>query len=124
MKILAIDLSRGDNRDIYWDRSKKRRKEWEALREDPENLHDPLEFYRKHGGKRPYGFELDVVGEPSTFEEALIARIYRNGPNVPYEQACDHFPEDLCEERCGFDSMKGYADEMRWFISGLYDFIK
>ena len=124
MKILAIDLSQGDNRDIYWDRSKKRKKEWNALREDPGNLHDPLEFYRKHGGKRPSGFELDVVGEPSTFEEALIARIYRNGPSVPYEQACDHFPEDLIEERCGFDSMKNYADEMRWFISGLYDFIK
>ena len=124
MKILAIDLSQGDNRDIYWGKSKKRKKEWNALREDPKNLYDPLEFYRKHNGKRPSGFELDVVGEPSTFEEALIARIYRNGPDVPYERVCDHFPEDLCEERCGFDSMKNYADEMRWFISGLYDFIK
>lgn len=124
MKILAIDLTQGDNRDIYWDKSKKRKKEWKALREDPKNLHDPLEFYRKHNGERPSGFELDVVGEPSTFEEALITRIYRSGCAAPYEQVCDLFPEDLVEERCGFDSMKSYADEMRWFISSLYSFIK
>lgn len=123
MKILAIDLSQGDNRNIYWNRSKRKNK-WNALRSDPKNMHDPLEFYREHRGKKPVGFELDVVGEPSTFEEALIARIYRNGPDVPYERVCDRFPEDLCEERCGFDSMKNYADEMRWFISSLYDFIK
>ena len=31
MKILAIDLSQGDNYDIYRGKTKKRKKEWDAV---------------------------------------------------------------------------------------------
>ena len=117
MKIIAINLNEGNNKEIYWGRSKKFKKEWKALVNDPANHYDPVTFYKEHGN----GYEIMTDGEPKTIQEKLIQRIYGDKPT--YEDMSENFPEDFIESRTSWDDLKDYADDMKYFINELITMI-
>lgn len=116
MKIVAINLTEGNNLEVYCDRKKKREKEWKALLDDPKNSYNPVTFYREYGCYPKYT-EIICVGEPETIQEKLIQRVYSN--SVVYERMSKEFPEDLVEGRTSWDDLKRYADDMASFINEL-----
>lgn len=120
MEIIAINLNEGNNKEIYWGRSKKFKKEWKALVSDPTNHYDPVTFYKEHG-REWNGYEIMTDGEPKTIQEKLIQRLYQIEPT--YERMSTDFPEDFIESRTSWDDLKDYADDMKWFIWNLLDMI-
>lgn len=121
MEIIAINLNEGNNREIYWGKAKKFKKEWNALVNDPENRYDPVEFYKKYGKDYPEGYTVETVGKPSTIQEALIERFYSLAGT--YESMSSSFPEDFIESRTSWDEMVRYADDMKYFIDYLMGMI-
>ena len=120
MKIIAINLNEGNNKEYYWGQTKEFKKEWKKLLEDPSNTHDAVEFFKVYG-KEPKGYHLILDGEPTTIQEKLIQRIYGNKPT--YEDMSKNFPEDFIEDRTSWDDLKDYADDMKYFINELITMI-
>lgn len=120
MKLIAINLNEGNNREIYWGKSKMYRKEWKALTDDPNNQYDPLTFF-KENGKKPMRYEISTIGEPTTIQEKIIERIYSD--KSKYEDMFNLCSEDLIESRTSYDELKNYADDMAHFIESLINMI-
>lgn len=120
MEIIAINLNEGNNKEIYWGKSKKFKKEWKALVNDPANHYDPVTFYKEHG-KEWKGYKIMTDGEPTTIQEKLIQRIYSDKPT--YEGMSEFFPEDFNVYRTSWDDLKDYADDMKYFINELITMI-
>lgn len=120
MKVIAINLNEGNNKEYYWGKSKKYRKEWKTLLNEPSNHYDAVEFFKAHGSE-PKGYEIVLEGEPTTIQEMLIQRLY--GTAATYEHMSESFPEDFNEYRTSWDDLKDYADDMRYFINSLVSMI-
>ena len=120
MKIIAINLNEGNNKEYYWGKTKEFKKEWKTLLDDPSNTHDAVEFFKAYG-KEPKGYHLILDGEPTTIQEKLIQRIYSDEPT--YEDMSKNFPEDFIECRTSWDDLKDYADDMKYFINELITMI-
>lgn len=116
MELIAIDLNQGNNREYYWGKSRKYRKEWSNLIEDKHNHYDAVEFFKAFGS-HPIGYKVLTIGKPTTIQEALIQRIYSN--DAKYEEMRQIAPEDLVESRISWGELRGYADDMAVFINEL-----
>ena len=47
----------------------------------------------------------------------------KEGERCGYERTVDIMPEDLCEERTSWDTLRDYADEMMYAVSGMRDLL-
>lgn len=77
--------------------------------------YNAVEFFRKH--KRPNDKEIILVGEATTIEEKLVKCFYEKKPEYPIVSY--FLPEEFIETRTSFETMKAYADEMKYFIEDL-----
>ena len=118
MMIIAINLDEGDNKEYYHGKSRKFRKEWKELLKDPKNHYDPIIFYKNHG-RSPKHYEIIVDGEPTTIQEKLIKALYLD--ELTYMMI--NSPEDFVESRISYETLKDYADDMKYFISDLISMI-
>lgn len=77
--------------------------------------YNAVEFFREN--KRPNNKEIILVGEATTVEEKLVKCFYEKKPEYPIVSY--FLPEEFIETRTSFETMKRYADEMKYFIEDL-----
>lgn len=113
LEIIAIELNE-TNKEYWWGKSDKYKKEWKEL-VDNSPRHNAVDFFKEN--KRPNNKEIILVGEATTVEEKLVKCFYEKKPEYPIVSYL--LPEELIETRTSFETMKSYADEMKYFIEDL-----
>lgn len=63
--------------------------------------------------------EKDQMDKLQAIKELLEKEGPKMGERCGYESMSDKLPEDLCEERTDWDSLRDYADEMMYRISDM-----
>lgn len=119
MNIIAVPKTE-ENFKIWNEHFNKKNKDaiaaWAKL--ESSNQVDAVAFFKKFG---IYGANKNWIikkaDEPQTLEEHIVDRAFFC--SACYEQYSDNFPEDICEERQSFDTMREFADEMASFINRL-----
>lgn len=117
LEIIAIEMT-DTNKEYYWGKSKKYKKEWNELVNNAPR-HNAVAFYKEF--KSAKDKHIIVVGEAKTIEEKLVKGFYEQKPS--YISSSNSFSEDFVEGRTSFDDMVEYADEMKYFIEDLLNTI-